>query len=1065
MRNGFEEPQRAYGLIERPRLLDKLASVLEHRLTLVSAPPGYGKTTLLAQYARRAPCPVVWQSVEERDRDVPNMNTASLLALSTIAPGLLRLQLPEGLPPDDQAAALADALRNETSGHFIYILDDVHLLAQSFAAETWLTTFVARMPPNCHLILSSRILPSLPLAEMIARREVLAVGHQELRFTPPEVHALALQLQGDAPTLDSLQELMVRLEGWPAGVVLALQPLPVDLQRALLSGGDGPEALFDALADAMLAAQLPELRTFLLASSTLMLVTPELCNQALMLPNTSEMLVQAQVRNLFLARVSGGLVYHTLFRNFLQRRMWEQDPLLFRTLHLRAAHWFEQHDQNDSAIDHYLVSERPVDAVRLMERLARAYFAQGKLETLLHWHSELAEIGVIAPLLSFTCARAYTDRYDYEAATAALDEAEDVLTRYGDESRLLEIRLQRAMIHLQSGGFETAAKLAATVAEWETGLPNYQSGHAAKSARTLISPALRGRALRIWGFALVRLGELEKGTELLEQALPMLRDDGDKYALTNLLTDLEIAYTRLGRPDDAAACLREVVGLRRRLGSPAALALSLNNLGFYYHQHSDYRQAADTFSEGLSVLSRTLNRRAEGYLLWSLGDLQRDRGAFSEATRHYERALELSGDKESFLRCSVLISMSILQRWQNNTRGAISRAEEAAKLADEKNLVLEASVARALICVARAQAVPASYSDDALPQLQTIIAEMRGGETEKVRLMGLCAYVALLNQDRRGAADLLTQALSLAQNVGGLQPLIAEILHTDVLRSFIAGAPRRFPVLDHDLKALREAQADRAPGQRYANKAIVPTTYNLRVYALGLETIERDGEKISTSSWRATTARELFLYLMLFGPETRERLGVVFWPESSAKRVRNSFHTTLYRIRFALGENVIIHQDERYLINPDIETWCDAREMDDKVTRAKLLSTGDVHTEELWRGAVALYQGPFLLSINAEWAEQRREHYHNAYIEALIGLAGCLRANGDPQAALENLRRADGEDPYREEIHRAMFYCFADLGQKGQIRVHLEQLKARFYRDLAIAPSPETLDLARRLLD
>src|SRR5258707_11231479 len=273
----YNPMHRSPGLIERPRLLAKLRDVLQYKLTLVSAPPGYGKTTITAQFAHQAQSLVAWHTVEERERDIPNLYAHCLSALGYIDPKIETLGLHGALSPGELAALVADYLRDNVSNDIIYVMDDVQHLTGSLNATAWLNTFVARMPSNCHLVLCSRMLPDLPLVEMIARREVLAIGQQELRFTHQEVQSLTTQLLGYAPAIGEVSELAARLDGWPAGTVLALQPLPPELERAILREGQGPEALFDALAASMLRAQHPALRDFLLRSSTLTRVTPELC--------------------------------------------------------------------------------------------------------------------------------------------------------------------------------------------------------------------------------------------------------------------------------------------------------------------------------------------------------------------------------------------------------------------------------------------------------------------------------------------------------------------------------------------------------------------------------------------------------------------------------------------------------------------------------------------------------------------------------------------------------------------------------------------------------------------
>jgi LuxR family maltose regulon positive regulatory protein len=178
------------------------------------------------------------------------------------------------------------------------------------------------------------------------------------------------------------EKLLQHLEGWPAGTLLALQPLPQDLEQLMLSG-EGPEALFNALADMMLNAQPPGLRDFLLASSTLPRMTPELVSEALKLPNNAEWLAELRSRNLFISRTPAGLMYHRLFREFLQQRLSEERPEWFQKLHLDAAAWFEKNGDIDEAFLHYIAaaSRKADEAIQPSSGLfARAHRNAAALE-------------------------------------------------------------------------------------------------------------------------------------------------------------------------------------------------------------------------------------------------------------------------------------------------------------------------------------------------------------------------------------------------------------------------------------------------------------------------------------------------------------------------------------------------------------------------------------------------------------------------------------------------------------------------------------------------------------
>ncbi|NDJ77873.1 MAG: tetratricopeptide repeat protein [Chloroflexi bacterium] len=1037
---------RTTGAIPRHHLLATLQQVLDHKLTLICAPPGYGKTTLVAQFAAQTPEAVAWLSLEERDRDLPNLHSQSLSALEVAAPGIDSLAAIPGFDPGELATLVADYLRQNTSRPLILVVDDIQAITGSSAAELWLQTLVERLPINVHLVLSGRVLPNLPLTEMIARGDVLAFGQDQLRFSPQEIHDLAHEMLGVVRSMSEVEHLAERLEGWPAGTVLALQPLPTELEQLILSGGSGPEALFDALAGSMLEAQPPGLRDFLLSSSTLTRMTPELCNTILHLSNSAHWLAEAQQRNLFLSRVSGGLMFHRLFRNFLQRQLREDNRELYLSLHTRAARWFQDNNQLEWAFEHYLAGGLDERAAQLADRVALTYFSQGKVETLLDWRDQLGQIGILAPNLLYNCARIHTDRYNYDEAEIALDEAQRGFGLAGDEFGPVRVALQGAFIALQRGDFRRAAveagQLANTVAD---------------------QPDLRGNALKILGVANLRLGEGTSAVQYLEHALDYHRVDGDAYTLANVLQDLSVAYWHLGRFKEASAALQEVVALRRSLGSSSALASALNNLGYYFHHSGSYDQAINSFQEGLAVLARVPNKRVESGLLWSMGELQRDLGAFEEASRLFNRALALISGSDPYLRCAVLISASIMYRWWEQPQEAESLALKAGTLAGQHELALEAVTAQACLWAARTQLGQAA---DARRHLDGLITALRDQDahSELAWANTLAATAALLSSDHPAVDAYLHCALDEARQIGTFQALVAEIGNTPLLETYVVQHAGKFGDLIGALKHLRAAQpiVRQPPRLRQVDPQM---TYSLRVYTLGSEWVERDGEEVAPSEWRSTTAREIFYYLLFQGPESREQVCLEFWPDSSPQRVRSNFHTMLYRARQALGENVIIFDNGLYALEPDLDLWCDAHELERLVGEARLLPARDARTEALWRRAAGLYKGDFLPAWDADWAVNYREHLHEMYLETLIGLGQCAGARHDRREAIAAYRRALDVNPYREDVHRAIMLCFAELGEKTQVLAQLQKLQTLLDEELGLEPSDETVALARRLLE
>jgi two-component SAPR family response regulator len=236
----------------------------------------------------------------------------------------------------------------------------------------------------------------------------------------------------------------------------------------------------------------------------------------------------------------------------------------------------------------------------------------------------------------------------------------------------------------------------------------------------------------------------------------------------------------------------------------------------------------------------------------------------------------------------------------------------------------------------------------------------------------------------------------------------------------------------------------------------------LEVYALGEGRVARDGEEVPSSAWQAAMAKELFFYVLLHGPVERDELGVVFWPDLPLKKMRNSFHTTLHRVRGALGAEAIVNEEGRYRVG-DVGLRLDVDELEGAVERARLLPAGDWQAEELWRQAVDLYGGDFLPEVGRPWAVARRERLRELYFEALVGVGRCHEARGEAMEALAWYRRALEVDDLREDVHRRVMACYAAAGRRSDALDQYERCRETLARELGLEPAEETESLRARV--
>ena len=1030
--------------IQRIRLHARLEDSLNYKLTLVSAPPGYGKTTALANFARVTSIPTVWHTLETRERDVLNLHLHFLEAIKQAFPAIDRVALPAQQSIEELGREATDLIRQHIKSDFLYVLDDAQILNGYPSAETWLRVFVESASPNVHLIVISRSTPNLPLTEMIARSEVQGIGIEQLRFSQQELSQLAHKLNVDEDTMQRMGSLLDTLEGWPAGAVLALQPLPETLKDALPTSSSGPEALFNALAESMLRAQAPQLRDFLLASSTFTRMTPELCNRVLGYNNSTALFDQIAKKNLFVSRSAGGMFYHKLFRIFLQRHLYNNDPNLFASYHLRAGMWFEENRDLEEAFDHFIAGNTPDYAKAIAERMAETYFKQGRHETLLAWHHKLSTFNLPIPWLRYTSAMIHIDRLGFDHALQALKQAAQDFRIAEDGLALAKVRFQQAQIALRQGHVDESIRIAESLTEWPDNKEN-----------------LLGRAQHMLGVANLRKGAAQPAADYMEHAVPLFRNFGDSYALSVVLQDLHLAYVRLGRTEDATKTLHEVIAMRRSLQSPGPLGMALNLLGWHFHRHGFYAEALSTLNEGLEVVVGISDPNTEGYLLWSMADLLRDCGQFAQAEAHYTRALEAISDAEPVLRCSLLINFAIQRRWQQDSEAACKLAEEALHLADRVDAVAEKLLADAVLRAAEVEL--GNDPDLVLHDIQAVADSLRekNALVELVYVMALCADIALLMGNQGKARQTLRDALSIADKGGGRQPLLAEAVNNKRFNRLVESEGSQMQ--DFLLARDNLANVVLTPDTEPPSTTPAPLTYNLRVHVLGREMFERDGEVVPPSDWESARAREIFLHLLFRGPQSRDQVGLHFWPDKSAKEVRSNFQTNVHRARSALGRNAIIHDNGFYMVDPHLDIWCDAIDMEELVRQARLLSSHTAYAEGLWQAAADLYQGDFLPTMNGDWVDFRRSELQAIYFEALTELGGCMRIRGAYIDAIAVCQQVLLNDPYYEEAHREIMRCHAQRGEIGNVLKQYRQLENALRDELGAAPSKETTTLKDHL--
>lgn len=557
VRTKLAPPRLRDDTVARPRLVDALRdAVTAHRLTLVSAPAGYGKTTLLASLPVACPdLSVAWLALDVADDDPAWFLAGIVASLREVRPGFgaaTSALLTSLADPAAEIRRLTGVLVNDlvTAGDapIALVLDDLHAV-QAPAVHTALDYLLERLPPTVHLVIATRHDPPIGLTRLRARRELAELRLADLRFTEDETAGYFDGTPGPTLAPDVLATIHGRTEGWVAGMTLlagALARLPDQAERRELVdqlGAGGGRHIFDYLVEEVLAHEEPDIRRFLLATSILSELTVPSCVAVTGHDDAGAILATLHRRNLFITAIDASesaFRYHDLFRDVLRQRLAQElPPAEVRVLHRRAAG--AERDAG-RAIGHLLAAESWDEAAAAMEQAGESALEHGALDTLRGWIDALPESARSAhPRLTYLLGVAAWDRWDVARARTLLEQARQRFVAINDAAGTGEAEVQLATSLTALGDHEAAGPLL-------------------KQARNLPLP-LRSRVqlevTRAWHAAFS--GEWPDANAALDAAISAVESASDRHALRILGQQMQSDFVVLPGGTARADRLRRLV--------------------------------------------------------------------------------------------------------------------------------------------------------------------------------------------------------------------------------------------------------------------------------------------------------------------------------------------------------------------------------------------------------------------------------------------------------------------------------------------------------------------------
>ncbi|MCB9418904.1 MAG: tetratricopeptide repeat protein [Ardenticatenaceae bacterium] len=748
--------------VPRPRLLERLQSGLanHHKLTLISAPAGYGKTMLMAEWIaglQDTAVSTTWLSLDETDNDPARFLSYWLAAFRSVNESLGQsAQSLLGMPQIPPPSAIFDQLINDLAGlddRILLVLDDYHVIDNPQIHEA-LEYFLDHQPPQIHLAITTRSDPPFTLSRLRVRGQLTEIRAYDLRFTIDEARQFfnqAMQLNLEPEDVSTLE---ARTEGWAAGLqlaALAMQNLS-DRRDFLAEFSGSHRYVIDYLLDEVLKSQPPKIRDFLQETAVLHRFNADLCQAVTGDSAAAEILVHLERANLFLVPLDdrrGWYRYHHLFADVLRAAL---PPETEPVIHGRAAGWFTDQGLLDQAIPHWLAVPDTAQAAQLIGRLAADWLKNGELQTLLGWLEKLPETAVFVD----------PDLISYKALSLLLTGQIDRARQYAKQARET---------------FENMAE--------KTGL---------------------GRLLAIQAWFAMTGGKADCGA-LAQSALAWL-DETDRFFRAIALIALGSDYAWNADLPTSSRVFQETYELGRQMGHAFITLGALANWAFNLLEMGQLRQAESLCRAALAEYVDNRGRPLPilGIIYSPLAAICYEQGRFDEAQAFARQGIELSqrlfssvilgGDSEI-----VLARIAFHRGYPDEALALLEETAQAARQRNVMMVVYKTAVVRAEIQLLLGNLAEAdvhlteleTQAQTDLPKTRQIFAHLRArywaakGQMEKARhilaeleqldsaegclrrLMGVYVTQALLAQaegNRAWALDAFAQALRLAAPEG-----------------------------------------------------------------------------------------------------------------------------------------------------------------------------------------------------------------------------------------------------------------------------------------------------------
>ncbi len=1067
LRTKFLVPRPRPDLLPRPRLVDWLNSNADKRLTLLSAPAGYGKTTLLADFINASHRPFAWYTLDAQDSDPTVFLTYLIESLRSMkrAPETLTRAIGQTaqslldsteatISPQRVLTVLINELTEQIELPWLIVLEDYHYVASPVVHQL-VDFLLENSPDSLHVVLSTRADPPIALSRLRARGQLAELRASSLRFREDEV---SKWMGTELPELsnESLNLLSEKTEGWVAALQIVRSSLSgrrAEDVNAMLAGLSGTQQfVFDYLADEVFKRLPEDTQEFLLRTSILQQMDASACNAVASVQNAQSILEGLEKQNLFVASLDSQKKwyrYHYLFREFLLSRLQRVktgsvvglDLSRVEGLERSAGAHYEAQGELEVAFSHYVNAREFESAARVVSIFASDYVERGRVEVL-HRHLSAVPVEFMRanPELLLALGNALLRLGQTGAAVSAYEDARSSFASQNDSSGICRALTRLAEVNRAQGHYRQAETLSTEALSFVN-----------------IDHAARAEALMALAKSVGFLTGMDKGRELAEQAVEEARlagDDVSPLSRANFLQSLGQICWWHGDPQATVRYCQEALQIAPDEFSPIAAQAYISLVTpFLYWRELD--KAVQYAERGLQIAQILHLKELLPSAYTALGNVLTRMGETARAEASLRQGMEI-GQQLGLASYEQLMATGFLAY---NLCGQ-GRVDEARQLAEGVlwSYTGNPDTYEAYVC--RSVLADVALENNQLEKAELLYTQLiEAGERRQFRIplamvyFGL-AYIHLETKRNESGLEYARKALQLIETSRAFQLFLDQGIRSKIVTEALIRAGEKSPFLERVLENL--------PGKQ-STLISIQNNYSIQVQCFGNFRVLLNGEEVAQERWVSAKARDLLAYFVTTRGEKipADKVFDAIWGDKE-RTSRTAFHTALSRLRNALkagkdGPRLILVEVGEYWLDSARFT-IDVDEFDSALAKARVAANAKVRAEWYER-VVNLYRGEYLQNLYYEWVFPERRRLAQSYLNALQELASYHLANQSPKLAVMYVEKAIPLDQLNEELYCLGMRAYAALNDRANIARLYSDLKLTLNNELSTTPLHETIRL------